>query len=83
VVEMIRVKVEVEVVDHEATGKIIRQWRRWHCLTIAKVADTACLSHSYLSQLESGKTVWTESVFARVVNALQIMTGESEPCLRG
>lgn len=82
-VEMIRVKVEVEVTDHEATGKIIRQWRRWHCLTLDKVGASAGLSASYLSQLESGKTAWTASMFGRVVKALQTLTGETEPCIPG
>jgi predicted transcriptional regulator len=82
-VEMIRVKVEVEVTDHEATGLILRRWRRWHSLTQTEVAEVAGMSNVYLSQLESGKCPWTESMFARVVKALQTLTGEAEPCIPG
>ncbi len=82
-VEMIRERVEIEVVDHEATGKLLRRWRRWHSLTQIQVAAEAQMSDAYLSQLESGRCAWTQSMFDRVLKALQTLTGESEPCIPG
>lgn len=82
-VEMIRTKVEVDVVDHEATGLMLRRWRKWHKLTMGKVAAAANMSTGYLSQLETGHLPWNEFMFARVVHALQTLTGESEPCIPG
>lgn len=77
--ELIRTQIMVEVIDHEETGKQIRECRKFYKLNAAEVSKKAGISKSYLTMLECGDRPWTEYLFNKVHKALQILTGKKSP----
>ena len=77
--ELIRKRVTIEVIDHEASGTWIRSCRKRHSLNAGVVAEAAGISKSYLTMLECGDRPWTDDLFGMVFKALQKLTGTKNP----
>lgn len=58
-------KIEGEIKNSEALGRILQQGRLLHGLTQQQLADKLGISQSYIWQLESGRpTIYTNRLFA-------------------
>jgi len=72
---VIRRIVEVEVIDHEATGEIVRAARKKAGLVLKEVGYKLKLSPSYLGNLEVGNRPWTDHLFDKVMSAIEELKG--------
>ena len=67
---MVTKKVEVEEIDHLATGQNFRIFRMARGVSIRKLADKAGLTASYISDLERGHRAWSQKLLDRLLEAL-------------
>lgn len=59
------------VVDHEATGELIRGIRKIAKLNASEVARAACISLDDYNALERGDKQWTGILFDKVIEAMK------------
>lgn len=69
--ELIKEEVTIEVVDHEATGELVRKTRKLKDLSLSTLAGRTGLSVSYLSRLESGQSTWTETLLKIISDGIE------------
>lgn len=62
---------EVQAVDHAATGEKLRVQRVIARKSLRQVAEVLGYSAAYLSDLERGRTNWTEEKATAFLKALQ------------
>lgn len=61
------------VADRMLAGEnLVKIWREYRSLTVAALAEKAGISHSYLSQIESGKREGTISTYKKLAAALNL-----------
>lgn len=63
-----------QVIDHEATGKMVRFERVLLGLTVTDVAAKAGCDVSHLSMLERGKRSWSNETLSDVDKAIQSLS---------
>lgn len=73
---------QVEVIDHVATGALVRRLRMMNNLSLRSVARKLKVSAVYVSDLEWGKRNWTQTRLDRCVRTLEAMR-MTLPSLKG
>lgn len=48
----------IDVIDHHSTGRMMREYREHHGISIREVARRMGLSAAYVSDLERGRRNW-------------------------
>lgn len=68
--KLVKEKVTIERIDHEATGALARQHRRAMLYSLQEVAGRMGVSTSYLSSLERGARPWTDDLMKKFNEAM-------------
>jgi len=67
----ITIEVTLTVIDHNATGSLVRDKRKGLGLTLKQVAERSGICLAYLSALEKGDRAWNNGLFERIWGALK------------
>lgn len=68
--------VDVQMIDHQETGRRHRKLRTSAGLTLRQVSETSGYSLSFIAALETGSRSWTEKISAGICSAIYKLTQE-------